>query len=121
MRILLVEDNELVRTLLAETLSEAGHDVTEASDPLEALSLLGTIGPSGVVISDIDLGAEQTGLDVAAAAHRMWPDVQVMLISGRPANQTGREPDLRDRFLQKPFSGPRLLRAVEELVQGPSE
>ena len=121
MRILLVEDDELVRAVLAETLSEAGHDVTEASDPQEALSLLGVLGPSGVVISDIDLGAEQTGLDVAAAAHRMWPDVQVMLISGRPANQAGREPDLRDRFLQMPFSGPRLLRAVEELVQGPSE
>ena len=118
MRILLVEDDELVRTAVADTLDEAGHDVVEAAGPLEAFSLLAAGAPD-VLITDIDLGAVKTGLDVSAAAHRMWPDVRVMLISGRPPNQTGREPDLRDRYLQKPFSGPRLLRAVEELVQGP--
>jgi CheY-like chemotaxis protein len=87
MRILLVGDNELARTVIAETLSEAGHEATETPEPLEALSLLSAIGPSGVVISDIDLGAEKTSLDVAAAAHRMWLDVQVMLTSGRPPNR----------------------------------
>jgi CheY-like chemotaxis protein len=118
MRILLVDDDELVRIVVAETLSEAGHDVIKAADPLEAFALPAATDPPSVVITDINLGTELNGLDVAAAAHRKWPYVRVMLISGLPANHTGQEPDSRDRYLQKPFSGPRLLRAIEELVQG---
>lgn len=117
MRILLVDDDELVRAVLAETLSDAGHDVIEAADPLEAFALPAVAGPPSVVITDINLGAALNGLDVAAVAHRKWPDVRVMLISGLPANHTGQEPDPRDSYLQKPFSGHRLLRAIKELVQ----
>jgi hypothetical protein len=85
------------------SLSEARHDVIEADGSLEALSLLAAIGPSGVAITDIDLGTENTGIDVAAAARRLWPVVRVMLFSGLPANHTGQEPDPRDVIFRSHF------------------
>jgi DNA-binding NarL/FixJ family response regulator len=108
MRILLIDDDELVRAVLVETISDAGHDVIEAADPIAAFALPAAAGPPSVVITDINLGAVLNGLDAAAVAHRKWPDIRVMLI---------REPDPRDRYLQKPSSGHRLLRAIKELVQ----
>ena len=39
MKVLLVDDNELVRRILAEMLDSAGHDVVDTGDPLDALGL----------------------------------------------------------------------------------
>lgn len=78
----------------------------EADGSLEAASLLAAIGPSGLAITDIDLGTENTGIDVAdvaAAARRLWPVVRVMLFSGLPANHTGQEPDPRDVIFRSHF------------------
>jgi hypothetical protein len=77
--------------------------VIEADGSLEALSLLAAIGPSGGAIADIDLGTENTGIDVAAAARRLWPVVRVMLFSGLPANHIGQEPDPRDVIFRSHF------------------
>src|SRR4051794_34288847 len=84
MKILLVEDDELVRVVLAEALSDVGHDVVEAACPQEALDPSYGGCPPNVVITDIDLGASMNGFDVAANAHRLWPAVRVILISGLP-------------------------------------
>jgi hypothetical protein len=83
--------------------SEARHDVIEADGSLEGPSLLAAIGPSGAAITDIDLRTENTGIDVAAAARRLWPVVRVMLFSGLPANHTGQEPDPRDVIFRSHF------------------
>jgi len=115
MRILLVEDNELVRMVLGEVLSDAGHEVVEAAGPDEALSFPARNGAPELLITDVDLGAKLNGFDMAAHAHRCWPCVGVLLISGLPPNHTGQTLDPRDRYLQKPFSRTQLLHTVEEL------
>jgi CheY-like chemotaxis protein len=120
MRILLVDDDELVRTVLVETLREAGYEVVETASPHEALEFFDTMGAPGVVITDIDLCSTLNGFDVAAVAHRLWSAVRVILISGLPADHTGQTLDPRDRYLQKPFSQTGFLGAVGELVDGNS-
>jgi len=114
---LLVEDDELVRATLAEGLEDAGLQVTEFSDPTEALRPLETVAPPDVVVTDVDLGSTMNGFDVAVAAHNRWPSVRVILISGLPAGHTGQRPDQRDRYLQKPLTYARLLRTIEEVAR----
>jgi DNA-binding response OmpR family regulator len=116
MKILLVDDDELVRAVLVETLRDAGYEVMETANPHEALGLPGAIGPPGLVITDIDLQSTLNGFDVAAVAHRLWSSVRVILISGLSAEHTGQALDPRDRYLQKPFSQTGLLGTIEELV-----
>jgi CheY-like chemotaxis protein len=121
MRILLVDDDELVRLVLAEMLADLGHEIVEAAGPQDALGLPNAIGPPSLVITDIDLGSTLNGFDVAENAHRLWPTVRVILISGRPPSNIGQALDPRDRYLQKPFSAPTLCGAIENLVDGASE
>jgi DNA-binding response OmpR family regulator len=118
MLVLIVDDDDLVRTVLAETLSDAGHQVVETGDPHEALRLPGAIGPPDVLVTDIDLGSELNGFDVACNAHYLWPGVRIILISGLSSTHTGQSIDPRDRYLQKPFSGDCLLGAIEQLTNG---
>lgn len=45
MRVLLVDDDELIRTVLAELLDNAGYEVVETGDPLDAMGLPEALGP----------------------------------------------------------------------------
>ena len=45
MKVLLVDDEELVRSVLAEILDSAGHEVVDTSDPLDALGFPEALGP----------------------------------------------------------------------------
>ena len=117
MKVMLVEDDELVRGTLVDSLEDAGIQVAEFSDPQKALSPSETVDPPDVVITDVDLGSRLNGFDVAAAVHDRWPSVHVLLISGLPADHTGQRLDPRDRFLQKPLSSRRLLRTIDELAK----
>jgi DNA-binding response OmpR family regulator len=113
MKILLVDDDELLRNLLTELLTQAGYEVVGTADPHAVLALPEAIVPPSLVISDIDLDSEINGFDVSTVAHRLWPAVRVILISGLPVNHTGQALDQRDRYIQKPFSSAHLLRAIE--------
>jgi two-component system, response regulator PdtaR len=115
MVILLVDDDDLVRTVLAEALSDAGYEVVDTGDPLEALGLPEGLGPPDVLITDIDLGSDLNGIDVASKARGLWPDVRIILISGLSADHTGQSRDPRDRYIQKPFSGARLLGEIARM------
>jgi DNA-binding response OmpR family regulator len=116
LKILLVDDDDLVREAIEDVLSDAGFEVVATADPHEALGLPDAIGPPGVVISDIDLSSLLNGFDVAAGAHLLWPTAQVILISGLPVNHTGRTLGPRDHYLQKPFSCTHLLEAIADVV-----
>ena len=116
MKVMLVEDDELVRVTLVDSLEDAGIQVAEFSDLEKALSSPEAIDPPDVVVTDVDLGSKLNGFYVAAAVHDRWPSVHVLLISGLPADHTGQRLDPRDRFLQKPLSSRRLLRTIDELA-----
>jgi DNA-binding response OmpR family regulator len=116
LRILLVDDDELVRSVISEILCDAGFHVTDTPDPGEVLRLCEATGPPSIVITDIDLGVTLTGFDVAATSRRHWSLVGIILISGLPANHTGQVLDPRDRYLQKPFSDNELLTTINALV-----
>ena len=116
MKVLLVDDDELVRTVLAEILDNAGYEVVETGDPVDALGLPEPLGPPDVLITDIDLCSELNGFEVASYARHLWPKVRIILISGLPAHRTGQALDPRDRFIQKPFSNDHLLGTIEQLA-----
>ena len=119
MKILVLDDDPLVRDTVTELLCDAGFEVRDAADPKEALELLATAeAPPGLLITDIDLGSNINGYDVAAIAHRRWPTVRIILISGQPHKRTKQPLDPRDEFLQKPFSQGELLQAINALVNG---
>jgi DNA-binding response OmpR family regulator len=116
MKILLIDDDDLIRSSLVEVLRDAGYEVLETANPHEALGLPGAIGPPGLVITDIDLQSTLNGFDVAAVAYSLWTTVRVILISGLSADHTGQALDPRDRYLQKPFSQTGLLGTIEDLM-----
>lgn len=107
--ILVVDDEDLVREVMAWMLQDAGHDVHEAADGNQALDFLADHGPVDLVISDINMPGLD-GLELAKRARGRWPDQPILLISGRPP-PNGTRP-----FIPKPFRWETLAAAITALA-----
>ena len=120
MYVLPVEDEGLIREMLAEDLADAGLDVAEAPTAEVALvvAAAGQAGkPPCVLVTDVNLGRGMDGLALAAEVRRRWPEVGVVVMTGKSANLNGRRPDPREVCLLKPFGPPRLAAAVRHLLE----
>ncbi|MFN7026941.1 MAG: response regulator [Pseudorhizobium sp.] len=80
--VLIVEDEPLIRMMLADTLNDEGFGVIEAATVLEALACLGHQGVDAV-ITDIDMPGGLSGLDLASVLNRGRKGIPVIVTSGR--------------------------------------
>jgi len=103
-RILIVDDEESIRATLAAFLAKDGHAVSSARDAAEAADLL-TEGTFDVVISDIVL-PRKDGVALLADVRAAHPNVQVVLITGKPDVETAAEAVRQGAFdyLAKPVT-----------------
>ena len=102
--ILLVEDNDLLRSLAGEMLRELGHEVTAAATAEEAL---GMIDPSlvSLVMTDISLPGA-SGIELTRKVQSQYHDLPVVITSGHGEfNQTLLEKHFPRNvwWLQKPY------------------
>lgn len=116
--ILLVEDEEMVRCLIREVLSQHGYRILEASGAQEALDrLAGHPGPIELMLTDVIMpGMPGNALARRLAAER--PEVRVLYISGYTESHLTQRGVLPagERLLQKPFTAEELVGAVEEAI-----
>lgn len=111
--VLVVEDKFLVRKIALELLEELGCLTEEASNADEAMLILEANRGVSVLFSDIEMSRSINGLDLASIVIRRWPEIHILLTSGRM-------PDiLPDRvgFLQKPYNKAALSSAMTAMTQ----
>ena len=110
-KVLLVEDEMLVRELAFEDLSDAGHDVTTAGSGDEALTLLRGGAAFDVLFTDIRMPGEVDGWQLASEAKELIPGLKVIYATGLN-DETGQlQPD--ERMLTKPYRRNELLAALD--------
>ena len=116
--ILVVEDQDEIRCLLAEALEQCGHEVKTSCTAQEAIALLEQgAARIDVLVTDFMLPGGMTGLDLARKARALMPDLKVLTISGNATQEVIRASCLeRGAFLAKPFRPSDLTRAVAELL-----
>lgn len=114
-RVILVEDNELVRDVLAEALGGTGQRILAFATAEEAMARPEAFDGVTVLITDVDLGGDLDGLALAARARRRYPSLRVIYITGRPERMRGRSLEPGDRFLAKPFHLDTLLEILRQL------
>lgn len=107
--VLLVEDEPLVRIIAVESLEEAGYEVIEARDAVEALALMAARNDIGVLFTDVNMPGSLNGLELAELIHERWPDVRLVITSGRPLE---REVPDDGAFLPKPYTPAEMTRAI---------
>jgi two-component system cell cycle sensor histidine kinase/response regulator CckA len=115
-RVLLVEDEDAVRSFAVEALKRQGYEVIQASSGAEALELM-DVNPSKVdiVVSDVIM-PELDGPSMFKELRKSDPDLKIIFMSGYPddAFKNNLDPDTKFAFLQKPFSLAQLAAKVKE-------
>ena len=118
MCILLVEDESLIRELMAESLRDAGHDVVEVEDGAAALDAIHTLPmPLSILVTDFHMPGDVDGSQVAAQVRAIFPMLPVVIASGRPeVFQTSWQRDLGYRLIRKPYRPSELIALVRSLT-----
>ena len=112
MRVLVVEDDPLVREVAVEALRDAGFVVVEAGTGEEALEQ--TKAAPDAALLDIQLPGRLDGWDVGERLRQMRPDIPVVYATGRVPRMRRDVPG--SRYLPKPYSARDLIVAICEQV-----
>ena len=113
MTVLLVEDDAIVRSTLADFLEAAGCELREAESTPSARTILMNPAESIVVlVTDINLGPGEDGLTLAAEARQQVPGLAIFYVTGSPERLRVRPPPPTERVFLKPFNPDDLVAAV---------
>jgi DNA-binding NtrC family response regulator len=113
--VVVVEDEHLVRWVMVESLTDAGLRVLEAKDADEALTLLSGRCDVRVLITDVNMPGQMDGVRLAQFAHRHWPKLGIIVLSGKEQPRPSELPP-NARFFPKPVSMAALDSAARALL-----
>jgi CheY-like chemotaxis protein len=122
-RILVIEDDTMLRSMLQQMLVQNGHDVLVAADGMEATRLYQKHSDIDLIVTDV-LMPEKDGLEVIMEIRNRLPQVKIIAISGGgrishtdyliAARRLGAH-----TTLSKPFARQELMDAVNTLLTPP--
>ena len=111
--VLVVEDDPAVRQVAVSTLRSLGFDVEEAENGDIAADLLKRNGHVRLVLSDVRMPGELTGIDLARLVKRNWPSIHVLLTTGYvEGTDTIEDLDL----IYKPYRATDLAEKIQSLL-----
>jgi len=111
--ILIVEDEVIIRSVVAEHLRECGFTVIEAANADEAVAVLSTQARIDLVFSDITMPGKMDGVALARWIHERRGEIPVLLTSGAAALPNASAPFTDERFVRKPYR----LEEIEDQIR----
>ncbi|MET4721817.1 DNA-binding response OmpR family regulator [Bradyrhizobium japonicum] len=116
--VLVVEDDQLIQSLVEEALADGGFEVAIACTGEEAAELPNATSPKyRALVTDIDLGrGKMNGWALARHAREDTPDLPVVYMSGDSAEDWTSQGVPNSVMLAKPFAPAQLVTAVSQLL-----
>ncbi len=112
-KVLIVEDEFLIRLILADALSDAGYDVEQAATGDEAASVMHGAEPLSLLVTDIQMPGTLDGGGLARFLRQSYPNLPVVYTSGRPDNKGVLGPLGRNNvFIRKPYTPSQVVEAI---------
>ncbi len=121
-KVLIIEDDEVIRNMIRELLLKAGYRVSVAENGVEGVNLFKQ-GTFELIITDIIM-PEKEGIETIMEIKRHSPDVKIIAVSGGGRLQANDYLDMAEklganRVFSKPFQINDFIKAVKELVGTP--
>jgi two-component system, NtrC family, response regulator HydG len=116
-KVMVVDDEPVIRELVGTSLGAAGYEVIEAADATALRSFFGGLQPD-VVLLDLKL-PDADGLTLLPQLKKNWPEAEVIVLTGHGSIETAVEATKRGAyyFQQKPFDASTLKLQVERALE----
>lgn len=113
-RVLVVDDEAMIRAVLSEILAASGYLVVQAENADRAVEMLDSAQACDLVITDIQMPGSLDGIGLADRMAQQLPGIPVLIMTGRPDLL---QRPLRDNegFLTKPFGAVELLAKLDAM------
>jgi CheY-like chemotaxis protein len=118
LQILCVEDDDLIRQVMAEGLRDAGYDVLEAKDSDDAIEQIGHSHHIDLVFTDVQMPGHLDGMGLVEKIRRDNPRMPFIVTSGNGYQITERLRRFKSpmAFLSKPYTLSKVLEKLRELI-----
>lgn len=118
-RILVIEDEALVRFALCDTISGLGHEIIEATNGSEGMDVLNK-EPVDIVITDIIMPVKE-GIETTIEIRRAFPSIKIIAISGGGRAKNMQYLNIAQQYgahyiLKKPFKNKELTSILDECL-----
>ena len=116
--VVVVDDEQIVRMLVAEVLSDLGYDVLEAQDAASGLKLLQSGAPIALLMTDIGLPGGMNGRQLADAARQLRPALKILFMTGYAESAVigSAQLDPGMNLLTKPFAMETLASRIKAIM-----
>jgi two-component sensor histidine kinase/CheY-like chemotaxis protein len=114
-RVLVVEDEMLLRMRAVDIVEDAGFSPIEAVNADEALAILESRSDVNLLLTDIQMPGSMDGLKLAHAVHERWPSIKIILVSGK-LTPTDSERPTDSRFFGKPLEVKQMITEIQEMI-----
>ncbi len=118
-RVLVVEDEFLIRLTLSEVLADEGFEVLEAETGDQAVTILDSTPDIAVLLTDIQLPGSLDGRALVQRARQTWPDLPVIFMTGRPDSMDANKAGGREIYVAKPYLPSEICSAVRKMLAQP--
>jgi len=115
-KVLIVEDEMLLRMRAVNLVEDAGFHPVQAVDSDEAISILEGRSDISLLFTDIQMPGSMDGLRLAHAVHDRWPSIKIILVSGHISPTEGERP-ADSQFFGKPLNVAKLIPAMQAMVR----
>jgi two-component system, NtrC family, response regulator HydG len=121
-KVLVVDDEEIIRLQIKTNLEDCGYEVTEADGPSAVRNCMAG-SPPDVVVLDVRLGDrkedERAGLELLPQLKKRWPETEIIMLTGQGTVEMAVEAGRNGayNFLSKPFESEKLLADVHNAME----
>ena len=121
LQVLLVEDDAAVGDVVEAMLGDLGHQVRRAANADAALALLNAGEPVHLMITDLIMPGDKSGVDLAREAVSRYPRLPVILSSGYTGETLSLAEGAPWPLLRKPYGAEDLATIVEDVMRRASQ
>lgn len=112
--VLVVEDDQLLKSLTTAIVEEAGFVVLSADNADEALLILASRSDIAILLTDVNMPGTLDGLQLAHAVSKRWPHIKIVVVSGRGDLSAAQMP-AGCLFFPKPYETEAMISAIDHL------
>ena len=118
--VLVVEDEAILRMMVAEHLRTKGYRVIEAASLNEAVAVLSSGEPADIVFSDVNLSGSLGGLSLTVWVREHFPGIPVILTSGNKSVAERIHAGDPVPFIRKPYDPDEVERSIRSMLSSQS-